>query len=66
MSGSRFPDKQPGLLNDFYINIAREIGIDLQSQDIANHPSIEEIKENTTEQGYSSFNFKPVIGQQII
>ena len=49
-----------GLLNDFYINIAREIGIDSQSQDMANHPSIEAIKENTPEQGYSSFNFKPV------
>ena len=34
-----------GLLNDFYINIAREIGIDSQSQDMANHPSIEAIKE---------------------
>ena len=33
-----------GLLNDFYINLAREIGIDLQSQDMANHPSIEAIK----------------------
>ena len=49
-----------GLLNDFYINIAREIGIDSQSQDMANHPSIEALKENTPEQGYSSFNFKPV------
>ena len=27
---------------------------------MANHPSIEAIKENTPEQGYSSFNFKPV------
>ena len=57
-----------GLLNDFYINIAREIGIDSQSQDMANHPSIEAIKENTPEQGYSSFKLqtsRPIIGQQI-
>ena len=31
-----------------------------QSQDMANHPSIKAIKENKPEQGYSSFNFKPV------
>ena len=47
-----------GLLNDFHINIAKEIGIDSQSQDMTNHPSIEAIKENTHEQGFSSFNFK--------
>ena len=49
-----------GLLNDFYIIIAREIGIDSQSPDIGNHPSIEATRENTPEQGFSSFNFKPV------
>ena len=27
---------------------------------MANNPSIEAIKENSPEQGYSSFNFKPV------
>ena len=37
-----------------------EIRIDSQSQDMANNPSIEAIKENSPEQGYSSFNFKPV------
>ena len=37
-----------------------EKGIDSQSQDMANHPSIEAIKENSPEQGDSSFNFKPV------
>ena len=49
-----------GLLNDLYISIAREIGIYSQSQDMANHPSIVAIKENITEQSYSSFNFKSV------
>ena len=49
-----------GLLTDFYINIAREIGIDSQSQDLENHTSIKAIKENGPEEGYASFNFKPV------
>ena len=54
-----------GLLNDFYINIAREIGIDSQSQDPENHPSIKAIKENGPEEGYTSFNFKPVDQQMV-
>ena len=49
-----------GLLNDFYINIAREIGIDSQSQYLENHPSIKATKGNDPEEGYTSFNFKPV------
>ena len=43
-----------------YTYIIRRVCLDSQSQDMANHPSIEAIKENTPEQGYSSFNFKPV------
>ena len=54
-----------GLLNDFYINIAREICIDSQSQDPENHPSIKAIKENGHEEGYTSFNFMPVDQQMV-
>ena len=49
-----------GLLNDFCINMAREIGIDSQCQDLENHPSIKAVKENGPEEGYTSFNFKRV------
>ena len=54
-----------GLLNEFYINIAKEIGIESQSQDLENHPSIKAIIENSPEEGYNSFNFKPVDHTQV-
>ena len=53
------------LLNDFYINIAREIGIDSQSQDLENHPSILAIKDNSPDSGFNSFNFSPVDQNQV-
>ena len=48
------------VLNEFYVNIAKEIGINSQTVDGRNHPSILAIQENSPEEGYSSFNFKPV------
>ena len=41
------------------------IGIDSQSQDLENHPSIKAIIENSPEEGYNSFNFKPVDHTQV-
>ena len=48
------------VLNEFYVNIAKEIGINSQTVDGRNHPSLLAIQENSPEEGYSSFNFKPV------
>ena len=48
------------VLNEFYVNIAKEIGINSQIVDGRNHPSILAIQENSLEEGYSSLNFKPV------
>ena len=53
------------LMNFILINIAKEIGIDSQSQDLENHPSIKAIIENSPEEGYNSFNFKPVDHTQV-
>ena len=44
------------VLNEFYVNIAKEIGVNSQTVD----SSILVIQENSPEEGYSSFNFKPV------
>ena len=48
------------VLNEFYVYIAKEIGINSQTVDGRNHPSLLAIQENSPEGGYSSFNFKPV------
>ena len=48
------------VLNDFYINIAKEIGINGQSYELDTHPSIMAINENSPAEGYPTFDFKPV------
>ena len=48
------------VINEFYVNIAKEIGINSQTVDGRNHPSILAVQEVSPEEGYSSFNFKPV------
>ena len=48
------------VLNDFYINIAQEIGINAQSYELDTHPSIMAINENSPAESYPTFNFKPV------
>ena len=46
------------ILNDFYINIAQEIGINNQSADSSDtHPGIQAIKENSPKEGYDNFDF---------
>lgn len=54
------------VLNDFYINIAKEIGIENQSYVNKSHPSIEAIKQNGPEEGYANFDFKPVTQSHVI
>ena len=55
------------IINDFYINIAQEIGINNQSADSsATHPSIQAIKENSLKEGYDNFDFEPVSGSQVL
>ena len=54
------PKEVSCVLNDFYINIAQEIGINSHSYEINNHPSILAIKENSPNEGYPVFDFKPV------
>ena len=52
-------------LNDFYINIAQEIGINNQSTDSpVTHPSIHAIKEISPKEGYDNFDFEHVSGSQ--
>ena len=54
------------ILNDFYINIAQEIGINNQQADSsAMHPSIQAIKDNSPFGGYDTFAFKPVSESQV-
>ena len=55
------------ILNDFYINIAKEIGMNNQSTDAATttHPSIQTIKDNNYIEGFENFEFKPVSESQI-
>ena len=54
------------ILNDFYINIAQEIGINNQQADSsAMHPSIQAIKDNSSCGGYATFAFKPVSESQV-
>ena len=50
------------ILNDVYINITKEIGINNQTSDAATttHPSILAIKDNSPIQGFENFDFKPV------
>ena len=55
------------ILNDFYINIAQEIGIHNQSSDPAGtHPSIQATKENSPNEGYENFYFKPISEGQVL
>ena len=48
------------VLNDFYINIAQEIGINAQWYELDTHPSILAFNENSPAEGYPTFDFKPV------
>ena len=56
------------ILSDFYINIAKEIGINNQTTDaaITTHPSIQAIKDNSPIEGFESFDFKPVSESQVL
>ena len=56
------------ILNDFYINIEQDIGINNQSADAATtiHPSIQAIKDNSSSEGFEPFDFKPVIENQVL
>ena len=55
------------LLNDFYINIAQEIGIHNQFSDPAGtHPSIQAIKENSPNEDYEKFVFKTISDSQVL
>ena len=57
------------ILNDFYINIAKEIGINNQTSDAATtttHPSIQAIKDNSPIDGFENFDFKPVSKSQVL
>ena len=57
------------ILNDFYINIAKEIGINNQTSDAATtttHPSIQAIKDNSPIEGFENFDFKPVSKGQVL
>ena len=56
------------ILNDFYINIAKEIGINNQTSDTATttHPSIQAIKDNSPIEGFENFDFKPVSESQVL
>ena len=56
------------ILNDFFINIAKEIGINNQTSDAATttHPSIQAIKGNSPIEGFENFNFKPVSESQVL
>lgn len=49
-------------MNDFYINIAKNIGIDSSTSVNDDHPSIKQIKANVKAQ---SFEFKPVTEKQV-
>ena len=40
------------VLNEFYVNIAKKTGINSQTVDGRNHPSILAIQENSPEEGY--------------
>ena len=55
------------ILNDFYINIAKEIGINNQSayDSTTTHPSIQAIKDNSPIEGFENFEFKPVSESQV-
>ena len=46
------------VLNEFYINIAQEIGINSHSYELNNHPSILAINENSPAEGFPIFYFK--------
>ena len=56
------------ILNDFYINIAKEIGINNQTSDTATttHPSIQAVKDNSPIEGFENFDFKPVSESQVL
>ena len=48
-------------MNDFYINIAKEIGVNSNtSLNSPNHPSTDAIKANGPSEGYQSFDFRQV------
>ena len=56
------------ILNDFYINIAKEIGINNQTSDAATttHPGIQAIKDNSPIEGFENFDFKSVSESQVL
>ena len=49
-------------MNDFYINIAKNIGIEKAEPVNNEHPSIKKISENID---VESFNFRPVTEKQV-
>ena len=49
------PKEVSCVLNEFYINIAQEIGINSQAYELNNHPSIHVINENSSAEGYPIF-----------
>ena len=49
-------------MNDFYINIAKNIGIEKAEPVNKEHPSIKKISENID---VESFNFQPVTEKQV-
>ena len=56
------------IFNDFYMNIAKEIGINNQSKDAATttHQSIQAIKDNSYIEGFENFEFKLVSESQVL
>ena len=56
------------IINDFYINIEQDIGINNQSADAATtiHPSIQAIKDSSSSEGFEPFDFKPVSKSQAL
>ena len=50
-------------MNDFYINIVKNIGIEKAEPVNKEHPSIKKISENID---VESFNFRPVTEKQVL
>ena len=55
------------ILNDFYIHIAKEIGINNQSAcaSTTTQPNIQTIKDNCLVEGFDNLDFKPVSESQV-
>ncbi|XP_062612802.1 uncharacterized protein LOC134274545, partial [Saccostrea cucullata] len=51
--------KIPGIFNDFFVNVAKNIGNSNLSTD-DNHPSVKAIRENLPQLSDQSFQFKPI------